>query len=72
MTENIITNCDCQRDSNDSKAWSDFKIVKAILQRGKEHGETAVLKNMIYKLSKQLSKEQASRLGSGKQLLYFR
>ena len=49
-----------------------FKIVKAILHRGKEHGETAVLKNMIYKLSKQLSKEQASRLGSGKQLLYFR
>ena len=29
MTENIITNCDCQRDSNNSKAWSDFKITKS-------------------------------------------
>ncbi len=42
------------------------KTIKAKINRGIEKGETAVLKNMIYKLSKQLSKEQASRLGSGK------
>ena len=34
--------------------------------RGEDRGETAVLKNMVYKLSKQLSKEQATRIGLGK------
>ena len=47
-----------------------YSLIKLFLMlnfvRGDDRGETAVLKNMVYKLSKQLSKEQATRIGLGK------